>query len=145
MIEGYKIDKDYEQYLCTPEWDKKRRQRLHIDNGYCQMCNCSGTSYNPLTVHHITYKSKGNEDIYRDLVTLCWQCHNAVHRMMNRITDEKGTRGWKDRLPSANHIYLMNKAITEDMTFERYKNNDYKFINEGKFIEAQRRILYGKL
>lgn len=92
---------DYEEYLRSPQWHEKAQRRLQIDGYRCVMCDCEGTPWSPLNIHHLTYHNLGHEDVDRDLVTLCIPCHRRVHRMMNRITNsETGRRGWKTELPT---------------------------------------------
>ena len=89
----------YREYLNSPEWHEKKRQRMQIDNFTCQMCGCKGSKLNPLNVHHMSYHHLYHEDVQKDLVTLCRSCHMGVHNMMNRVTNSyTGQRGWKDLL-----------------------------------------------
>lgn len=67
---------EYRQYIRSDEWEKKREERLKKDGYKCQEC---GTAKN-LEVHHITYERLGNEDI-NDLITLCKECHENIHRI----------------------------------------------------------------
>lgn len=87
----------YEEYLLTDEWKEKAQKRIEIDGGECQMC---GTTEN-IHVHHLTYHNIFRENPYTDLVCLCSNCHAAVHRMMNRVNNPFGRRGWKDSLSYA--------------------------------------------
>ena len=58
-------------------------------NEYHQLCNeildrdawkCKHCKYRQnLHVHHIVYRSQGGEDTPENLVTLCSQCHEAIH------------------------------------------------------------------
>lgn len=102
----------YLEYLESAEWKKKAKKRIEIDKGRCQMCGCRGTNFNKLHIHHLTYHNIFNEDPYTDLVCLCDICHQAVHRMMNRINDESGRRGWKDSLSYA-QVTLNNNTDIE--------------------------------
>lgn len=88
---------NYETYLQSEEWRQKARQRMEIDGYRCQMCGSSGTMFNKLNVHHLTYHHLYNEDPWKDLVVLCSSCHSAIHRMMNRRTAET-RHGWKDTI-----------------------------------------------
>lgn len=101
----------YEAYLKTIDWYTKARNRAKIDNYKCCMCGSIGTQNNPLQAHHITYKNLYHEDIYKDLITLCRNCHKSVHRMMNRITDKSGRKGWKDNLVISNHVLEGSEAV----------------------------------
>lgn len=71
--DGYYSESDY---LVTAVWERKRWQRLEIDNFQCYRCK-SGQN---LCVHHINYPEVwGEEDVENDLVTLCSTCHGKVH------------------------------------------------------------------
>lgn len=70
------MSREYEQYLRSSEWQQKRSQRLKIDNFRCQKCG----SPIDVQVHHLNYNSIFNEDVYRDLITLCKKCHQKVEQ-----------------------------------------------------------------
>lgn len=93
---------DYNGYMQSDAWKEKRHERMIIDNHTCQCCGSHGTQTNELQVHHFNYKNIGEENVERDLVTLCKNCHTDLHRIMNRITgyDADGTpiHGWHDSL-----------------------------------------------
>ena len=42
-------------------------------------CQCCGKKNCRLEVHHIVYRSKGGSDTLENLITLCEDCHKAVH------------------------------------------------------------------
>lgn len=67
---------NYVKYLKTEEWQKKRIERLKIDNFKC--CRC-GSPHN-IQVHHLSYRNIGNEDVYNDLITLCDSCHESIEK-----------------------------------------------------------------
>lgn len=92
---------DYTAFLESEEWKQMRQKRLAIDNYQCQCCGTHGSTDNHLQVHHLRYdRAGGNEDIFRDLVTVCDRCHTLIHCMMNRVTNEYGRRGWSYSLPT---------------------------------------------
>ena len=64
----------YIEYLQTPHWIKLRDEHLRRSKYRCQICNKNGK----LNVHHRTYERRGEED-YKDLVTLCEDCHTLFH------------------------------------------------------------------
>lgn len=101
-MQNYFTMDEYNDYMSSPEWRQKAQQRLQIDQHRCQMCG-RGTDETPLSVHHITYQTFRRENPLKDLITLCPQCHEAVHAMMCRITgyrnDGTPIRGWRDTLP----------------------------------------------
>ncbi len=74
----------YNAYLRSAAWKSKRAKRLAMDGRTCQRCGyCpdtapSDTPKRPLDIDHKTYIRFGNEDVERDLQTLCRPCHMAV-------------------------------------------------------------------
>lgn len=82
---GYRFDRNaYKDYLRSEKWQEKRKERLLQDGYRCQLC---GTGKN-LEVHHVTYERIGNEKI-SDLVTLCNNCHQFVHKKDLMKKEEK--------------------------------------------------------
>jgi hypothetical protein len=70
-----KVDRDLASlYYQTPHWKQVRSARIHFDRGACCQCN----SVNDLQVHHWFYELF-NEHTERDLMTLCAECHQALH------------------------------------------------------------------
>ena len=56
-------------------YDELRNQVLRRDGWRCQAC---GTMSN-LEVHHKQFRSQSGDDSERNLITLCSQCHAAMH------------------------------------------------------------------
>ena len=65
----------YNAYLETPEWKRRRRAVLLRDEGMCQGCRIRQATQ----VHHLTYERVGEEMLF-DLVSICDQCHETLHR-----------------------------------------------------------------
>ena len=107
---------DYFDYMQSEDWQEKRRKRIKIDGYRCAMCGRTNEEI-ILTVHHIRYNSFRNEDVYRDLVTLCPHCHTNVHVLMNRVTginpDGSIKHGWKTELPAGIQKALKERGLTE--------------------------------
>lgn len=101
----YISKEEYLEYLQSPAWREKADQRRKIDRGTCQLC---GMKSENLEVHHLNYFSLKKENPYTDLVCLCPRCHEAVHRMLCRVTSPDGRRGWSD-LP-----YTQEKGVCSE-------------------------------
>ena len=66
--ESYKDDFDW------TEWRKIKRRIIRRDGNKCKRC---GTN-KYLTAHHVKPRSDGGETIDRNLITLCYKCHDIV-------------------------------------------------------------------
>ena len=107
--EELKRSQEYLSYITSPEWKAKAEQRMRIDGFVCQCCGSRGTNASPLQVHHFHYGNFKNEDIYKDLVTLCKSCHESQHNIVRRITDKDGGRMWdKNGHVPLVHIYTIS-------------------------------------
>jgi 5-methylcytosine-specific restriction endonuclease McrA len=65
----------YAEYLKTEHWQQIRNRSLRHAGYRCQICNAKDV---PLNVHHRTYERRG-EEITRDLIVLCKDCHELFH------------------------------------------------------------------
>ena len=72
---------EYLDYIESDEWREKAELRKKIDGYRCVMCGAR----EGLQVHHRNYKKLGCEDVMRDLVTLCPDCHTMVHDNKDEI------------------------------------------------------------
>lgn len=78
-MDDYKQELD--NYYKTPAWAMKRNERLKLDGYKCAKCGFTRA----LEVHHINYERFGNEDVSRDLVTLCKKCHYEIENQKKEI------------------------------------------------------------
>jgi 5-methylcytosine-specific restriction endonuclease McrA len=62
--------------LPLAEYQALRKQVLRRDGWRCQFC---GTSNN-LHVHHVKSRSSLGDDEIQNLITLCANCHETLHR-----------------------------------------------------------------
>ena len=78
----------YESYMKSPEWENMKAKRREIDGNRCAMCGRPGSTCKrmELQCHHITYERLGDEDVFKDLVTLCGSCHKKLHNLLKRRT-----------------------------------------------------------
>ncbi len=89
---------EYERYMKSEAWEKKRSERLELDDNKCVMCGRpNGLQKDRTTpilqVHHIHYKNLGHEPM-EDLVSLCPTCHKRIHKYYSRF------RNWCDKARS---------------------------------------------
>lgn len=68
--------KEYNRYIRSDEWQRKRQERLQLDWHRCK--NCGGKI--GLEVHHKNYSGLRNEDV-SGLATLCSECHDKVTKI----------------------------------------------------------------
>lgn len=75
---------DYQKYMQSSAWRKKREKVLKRDGHVCQVRGCKVNS--GLHVHHLTYKRLGNERL-SDLITLCSKHHKQLHKGIITMSD----------------------------------------------------------
>ncbi len=69
-----------EEYLKSEHWKNLKSSKLSA-NPFCQ--SCGGNSC--LDVHHIRYRDLFNVEL-SDLLTLCRNCHETLHKWMREYT-----------------------------------------------------------
>jgi 5-methylcytosine-specific restriction endonuclease McrA len=62
--------------LDSTSYRDVHRQVLERDGWRCQACG----SMQNLQVHHLKLRSHSGSDVEQNLITLCAQCHEQVHR-----------------------------------------------------------------
>ncbi len=72
--------------LDSHSYGELHRQVLERDGWRCQFCS----SMQQLQVHHLKFRSHSGDDVEQNLITLCAECHEQMHRKAN---------GRKARLP----------------------------------------------
>ena len=83
--------KDYQK---SDKLDENLRLATLIrDNFQCQHCDAKNVK---LRAHHIIFRSKDGKDSILNLITLCEDCHDKVHK--GEIEIEGGVSGFKDRI-----------------------------------------------
>lgn len=72
----------YADYLKSPDWRKKRNQKLNRQGGKKRRCAICADTKN-LHVHHLVYREKLEEAEPNDLRIFCAQCHETAHRLFS--------------------------------------------------------------
>lgn len=72
------MTEEYKKYLESDEWKYLSLARKSIDNFTCCMCG----SKDNLEVHHLTYNKHHEMTRLCDIVTVCRDCHQAIHDFM---------------------------------------------------------------
>lgn len=68
-----------------------RTKVFQRDRWRCRNPSCR--SPKNLTVHHLIKRSQGGSDHIKNLVTLCWECHDRVERGAVRMEEVSGPTG----------------------------------------------------
>lgn len=67
---------EYEAYITSPIWSRRRTAFFSKHPKVCSACG----SKEQIHLHHHTYDRIGGQELDADLVPLCQECHNLVHR-----------------------------------------------------------------
>lgn len=71
----------YAAYLASPDWKKKRAQKLNRSGGKKRRCSICGATEN-LDIHHLIYRKRLEEAKQDDLRILCRHCHDTAHELI---------------------------------------------------------------
>ena len=110
---------------------RARHHVLRRDERRCALCGCS--NWQPLQVHHIRPRSEDGSDRHTNLITLCKEDHDMVHRNMDRyrvslsntairreaahtLSDREVARRQDQRIMGMPTVHEM---VTADRAFER--------------------------
>lgn len=124
----FETKESYYAYLETSEWRAKRAERIRIDGGICKICGDT----NDLQVHHITYDNVRNEDIERDLITLCRKCHKRIHKQAddNKAKIEENVSDLLDELREVikptNVKYIEKQSDLVANILAEYNDNEWR-------------------
>ena len=71
----------YQDYLRSPDWQQKRRQKLDRYGGTKRQCAvCASTQR--LDVHHLIYRRDLTQTLQADLRVFCRRCHDLTHDLI---------------------------------------------------------------
>lgn len=86
-----------QHFYDSAEWKRIRKQVLELDHHECQVCRAKGLYTHATIVHHVKHLEDHWElrnQIYdgegRQLISVCAECHNALHPERNAKTEEAG-------------------------------------------------------
>lgn len=81
--------KTYKEYLASSKWFWVVNRLNASKTGRKNKCFCCGGHGH--SWHHLNYLNLGNELHGRDVVRICFKCHEAVHRKANYLGIEEAT------------------------------------------------------
>lgn len=79
---------EYKVYLESPHWKALRGEALVRDGRKCTRCGSTVI----LQVHHMIYRTRFEDSLLSDLITLCKECHQAEHGLKRKIMRQKKVR-----------------------------------------------------
>lgn len=66
---------EYIEYLQSDDWKIRRKELMEIANWICSKCGEKA-----IQLHHLNYDNIGNEELDSDVIAVCTDCHNEIHR-----------------------------------------------------------------
>ena len=94
------LREDVHRFYNWGKWKRKRKEILERDHYECQVCKSKGKHTKANTVHHVKFLKKfpelALEDYYyfagkkyRNLISVCRDCHEKIHRHRRKKPAEK--------------------------------------------------------
>jgi len=129
------MNNNYQKYLESDEWKKKRRGKFAVSkNKCCAIC----LSVENLQVHHLSYKNNLDEVPNWDLRILCNTCHQATHDLINsgKIKFTKNTHNHRFSITKnavKKHLGLYttkhDKALLKIKGYRQLSRSVFKIVN----------------
>jgi len=95
---------------------------LHRDNYQCQKCK---TKKGKLHIHHIVFRSNGGTNLPNNLITLCKECHEKLHKGEFKI------KGMRSKTRHATEIGIVKSQLKKQFgDFEECFGYETKFKRE---------------
>lgn len=77
----------YKEYINSPVWKERRERYFSTHEKVCRACGGG----NRIHLHHQTYERFGAGGEWdRDLVPLCFWCHQEVHKYHKKMKRRRG-------------------------------------------------------
>ena len=118
------------------EFSSRREAILHRDKYTCQIC---GKKHTRVEVHHIIYRNQGGTDDEDNLITLCEDCHDAVHDGQIMLTKKPR----KMHLKHATHMSIIRSQLLkaypeaiETFGFVTKENRNHLSLPKDHYIDA---------
>ena len=117
-------------------YSSRREAVIHRDN---YTCRCCGKRHTRLEVHHIVFRSQGGTDDEKNLITLCKECHDAIHAGTLVLTKKPRRLSLKH----ATHMSIIRSRLLkiypdaiETFGFVTKENRNNLNLQKGHFIDA---------
>jgi 5-methylcytosine-specific restriction endonuclease McrA len=117
-------------------YSSRREAVIHRDN---YTCRCCGKRHTRLEVHHIVFRSQGGTDDEKNLITLCKDCHDAIHNGTLVLTKKPRRLSLKH----ATHMSIIRSRLLkiypdaiETFGFVTKENRNNLNLQKGHFIDA---------
>ena len=117
-------------------FSSRKEAVLNRDNYKCQHCgkkNCR------LEVHHIVYRSKGGTDDENNLITLCEECHDSVHKGVITLSKKpkKSTLKYATQMSIIrNRLLKIYTNVIETFGFVTKENRNQLNLPKTHYIDA---------
>ena len=122
---------NYNEQLRHPKWKSKRLEIIERDENKCRDC---GSKKLPLVVHHKIYiKGRMAWEYDKSLITLCEDCHESWHHILDVIKEELCIINKCDDLYAVRRAIRI--AISEILLVPVLHNGKWRTPEETLFIE----------
>ncbi len=114
---------NYQNYLRSDHWRKKRRELFEKTGKFCHLCYAKKN----LLVHHKNYKRLYNE-LLTDIIVICTRCHRKIHfrNKINKRTFSEASKIY-NKLYRSMRAKIVYKPKFADRDSEECLRNKYNF------------------
>lgn len=116
---------EYRKYLKSTKWKKKRAQALDYHGAECACCG----STNNIHIHHISYLNYPGNEKMTDLIPLCEDHHQLVHKLIAELRKRNSTYSW----------LKASKEAIKAITSTEYKRKPKKKVKKKRVVKSKRK------
>lgn len=117
-------------------YSSRREAVIHRDNYTCQCC---GKRHVRLEVHHIIFRSQGGTDDENNLITLCKDCHDAIHNgtlILNKKPEKLNLKYATQMSIIRSQLLKIYPDATETFGFVTKTNRENLNLSKEHFLDA---------
>jgi len=136
----------YQEYLNSDIW---KQQKAKFLSGNPRCARCGRTTR--LVLHHLRYEDKDGESILGretkdDLVVLCWDCHNGLHKKYGRgasfgLEQISQKEEWYVVLLKSGRKIMINEGTFQDCKEALRNEEPYIFWEDAIFATLEIEII----
>jgi hypothetical protein len=126
---------EYRKYLKSTTWKKKRIQALAYHGAECACCG----STDNIHIHHISYLNYPGNEKMTDLIPLCEDHHQLVHKLIAELRERNKNIPTYKYISWEDDWLKASKEAIKAITSTEYKRKPKKKVKKKRVVKSKRK------